>query len=155
MVLDLCKNLVRSSVTDQGQKTHPHLWKIWCLFLVLASVWKRYQSVTQSLWTPDNSTCLLVLQCSVFSRRSLMVATAGWHCKQPSHLSVNGRADVSTTESLPPSCSYMKPQQHPSLPLLPLQREALSPAQSLQQSVWEKCTSFERELEAKPGLDRH
>lgn len=29
---------------------------------------------------------------------------------------MNRRADVSTTESLPPSCSYMKPQHHPSFP---------------------------------------
>lgn len=38
-----------------------------------------------------------------------MVATAGWHCKQPSHLSVSGRADVSATESLPPSSATWSP----------------------------------------------
>lgn len=104
-------------------------------------LWKRYQSLSQSLGHSNCRTCLSVLQCSVFSSRSLMAATAGWHCKQPSHLCVNGRADVSTTESLPPSCSYMRPQQHPSLPLPPLQREALSLAESPQHCGQEKCSS--------------
>lgn len=73
------------------------------------------QPVTQSL-VLDDRTCLLVFPCSVFISKSLMAVTAGWHCKQPSHLDVNGRPYVSTTESLPPSCSYMKLEQHPSRP---------------------------------------
>lgn len=85
--------------------------------------------LTQSLSALDNPTWNLLFQCRVFS----VMVTAGWHRKQPSHLCVKGRADVSTTESLPLSCSYMRPQQHQSL---------LSPPENLQHCCQEKCASF-------------
>ncbi len=97
-MLDLCKNL--------GQKTHLH-WPWHCFFPL--SLLQCERGISQSLCTPDDRTTLLVFQCSVSSSRSLMVATAGWHCKQPSHLSVNRRADVSATESLPPSSATWSP----------------------------------------------
>lgn len=64
------------------------------------------------------TTVFVSFQLHVFSSRSPSEATAagGWDCK-PSHLHVNERADVSTTETLPPSCSWKKhPSQLPSTP---------------------------------------
>lgn len=78
-----------------------------------------------------------------------MVATAGWHCKQPSHLCANRRDYVSATESLPPSSSYMKPQQQPSLSLLPPQREALTPAERWPR---EMCIILCLNVDQKPSL---
>lgn len=130
--------MLLSGVMKPKESIFPCLWYI---ISVIPSVFKLVTNelMIEACW----------FHCGVFSSGSLMAATAGRHCKQTSHLCRSGRADVSTTESLPPSCSYMKPQKHPSLSLLPLQREMLTPAERWQRDM---CTTLCLNPHQKPSL---
>lgn len=103
---------------------------------------------TQPLCSPDDRTCFFFAFRHSCVPRRRQGGTVNSH-----HTSVlTGRADVSATESLPPSCSYTRPQQHPSL-----SRAASTEGKSLvigrkPRARWPRGMGM---LNATSGLHRH